>query len=331
VSRSLAQLVAPLVGLVALAGACVEPASPSLASAPPVASGPLVARVGSVGISAAAVAAIAAERRLEPRAALELAVREALFAQAALDAGLGERPAVRAAISAGLARAVLEHARGEAARAPVAPDELRAATDRRWLDLDRAESFRTVHAVVLVSDRDDATRARAARALRDELLRALEGTAARARVSRAPERAGKPWERPLRGDPAVDDFLRETKPFEGRGLKVVSQELPPVTADGWSVAVDSRRFDAEFAACVAKLAHRGELAACDSSFGHHVVLLLERVPEQRVPEVQRLSRLREAIVGERANRLLAPVLVQREATELPANVDALLALIVVDR
>lgn len=311
--------------------ACAEHATAPSSSALPAASGPIVARVGSTVISASAVASIASERGIAPREALELAVTEALFAQAAIDHGLAERPSVRAAVTATLARATLEQSRRVAAREPITPAELRVATDKRWLDLDRAESFRTVHSVVLASDRSDAPRASAARALRDELLRAMSDVASRAKTTSPPARAGKPWDAALAPDAAVEDFLRAAKPFESRGLKVVSQELPPVTPEGWSVAVDSRRFDLEFATCVAKLTARGELGSCESAFGYHVVLLLERIPEQRVPEAQRLARLRDSILGERANQSLTPALAARASAELPSNVDALLALVTADR
>src|SRR5262249_14841440 len=92
-----------------------------------------------------------------------------------------------------LARRLLRALRAEAEQAEITGDELSAATARRWLDVDRPEGFRTVHAVVRFDSKAPEDKRRAALDL-----------AARIRAAALPL-ADKDTE--LRASPAEEDPL----------------------------------------------------------------------------------------------------------------------------
>ena len=87
----------------------------------------VVARVGASPIHGSSVGRIAALQHVDPRAARDLAVRDALFASGAEARGLDVAADVRSV----LARRLLESIRADAERAPLTADELTEAAERR--------------------------------------------------------------------------------------------------------------------------------------------------------------------------------------------------------
>ncbi|MEJ7731479.1 MAG: hypothetical protein WKG00_19970 [Polyangiaceae bacterium] len=78
----------------------------------------------------------------------------------AIDEGLDRQPSAALAIDAVLARGLLRSLMVEAEQAgPVTDDELRDTTARHWLELDRPDASRTVHALVRGKGKGESPRA----------------------------------------------------------------------------------------------------------------------------------------------------------------------------
>ncbi|WP_438019699.1 peptidyl-prolyl cis-trans isomerase [Sorangium sp. So ce315] len=286
----------------------------------------VAARVGAIDIPVDSVARIAAAQQIPPARARDAAIRDALFAAEARARGLEQNPDVQREISAALARRLLHRLKEEAVSAgPVTDEELRTATERHWLELDRPEGYRTVHAVVRLSaDADEATRERAralAEAIRKAVLSARD-VALRSEPPRAAE--GRPP-----SDPAADAFVSAAKAVPADGLEVVAQPLPPVTAAGRALTPEPQQFDVDFARAAASLAARGDLGApVASSFGVHVIMLLERIPAQVVPAEERRRLVRDEVVADRARAAQSKLLeALRREPRVVGGIDALLELV----
>jgi len=304
---------------------------------PPVpASGPLgagvIARVGTTEIAEETVARIAAAQRVDAATARDLAVRDALLATGARSLGLDAEPSTAFATQAVLARSLLRELMAEAVRAgPVTDEELRTTTARHWLELDRPEGFRTVHAVVrLDAKADPATRKRAveiAEAIRREVapVQALA-------VTTPPPPPGDP-SKPPKEDDLVEPFRKAATSVPHQDLELVVEALAPVAADGRVVTPDPGSFDAKFSEAASKLAARGDVSPpVVSSFGVHIIFLLERQPAISMPVEERRALLTSEVMTDRARaaqrRLLEGI---RKDIGLDRNVDAWLALVAVDR
>lgn len=285
-----------------------------------------VAAVGGRWIGARAVASAAHASGIPAERALERIVRDELLASGARDAGLDASAEVRLAVDALLARALLGSIDAEVRAAPPTDAEVAAAVERRWLELDRPESFRTVHVVVRVTPSAAPAAHAAAKALRDELRAAVSDAARRAKET-APSPRAVPWASAEAPDPAAAAFIEATKRFSTRG-ELVAQELAPVTADGWTIAAESGTYEAPYAKASAGLASRGDLADADTVHGYHVIMLLERVPAARVLGDARTRAVWRDVVSSRARARIDALTRggRSPAPELPANVDALIAL-----
>ncbi|WP_437817969.1 peptidylprolyl isomerase [Sorangium sp. So ce1078] len=283
--------------------------------------------MGALAIPIDSVARISAAQHVSPAQARDAAVRDALFAAEARDRGLEHDAEVQRDISAVLARRLLHRLKEEAENAgPVTDDELRVATERHWLDLDRPEGYRAVHAVVkLPEGAGEATRDKA-RALADAIRTAVQSSREVARSSEPPRPSGA---RHSPTDPAADAFISAAKGVPAEGLEVVAQALPPVTAAGRVLAPEPQQFDVEFSRAAAALNARGDVSApVASSFGVHIIMLLERIPAQVVPVEERRGLVRDEVMTDRARAAQARLLeVLRREPRVVGGVDALLELV----
>ena len=298
-----------------------------------------VARVGRTLVSARAVAQIASQQHLSTRAAFDQATFDALLALEAQSDGSALTADARVASRGALARATLLALMQEASRSPITPAEIAEWTERRWLDVDRPEGYRTVHAVVLVDAKDgDDVRARA-RALAEQWHKALEPAAEAARRTRAP---AIPAEQAFRtapndnADPAIPPFVKAVRAIDAGGLKTIVQGLDPVARDGrvMSDLSPGAAYLPEFAAAAATLAERGDLSpVTPSAVGFHVIMLLERISPRHLSDADKLAELRSSIVaarGKQAQDELRAKLHAASAGEVVPNADALLAQVVVE-
>lgn len=304
------------------------------------ASGPLppgvVARVGGLRITAAEVSRIALAQGVGAAAARDAAVRDTLLARGAEASGLADSSEAQLAWQSELARRLLRRMLAEARATPLTEAELRDAAARRWLEIDRPEGFRTVHAVVRFDPGDPDEKKARARALAEAIHAAVLPVAARAATLPLPE--GVPPAGPRTApkddpDPLSDAFREAVAKVPPGGLEVKAEPLPAVTAGGRLLAAGDGRLDEDFTRAAVALSARGSLSpVVESRFGAHVILLLERTPAVVLDHEARLAKLRDDIVNERARtaqkRLLAGF---QERRSVAPDAAALLDLVAVDR
>lgn len=219
--------------------------------------GAVVARVGDLALTDLDVAAVAAERSITPRAALDLLVGDALLAVEARRSGLVgpveiADDAWRARIQRLLARDV--EARFTEATLPAAMVE--AAFAARHAELAHRGLRRVVHAVWMVSADAGAPQNEAALArmlvFREELLAATHGR------------------------PTAEQFRAAAQRLQG-GASVRVEDLEPFDRQGRTPSASS--YVPAFAEAVWALSPAEPLSEpFVTSFGVHVALLLEEVP-----------------------------------------------------
>lgn len=297
----------------------------------------VVARVGAADIAARSIARIAQAQAIAITRARDAAVRDALFESEARARGLDREPSVRAALQVALARLVLHDIFDAAKRAgPMTDAELYDATQFHWLDVDRPPGFRTVHAVVRLDAKADAARRKDASAIAEAIRRALEPIAAAA--APAPPALSAPMDpdpaRPAPTlDPLVAQFKQAAEAVPHQGFDVTIEPLPAVAADGRVLEPGDRAFDPDFARAAAGLERRGEISPLTvTSFGVHVIMLLERTPPRTLPADERRALLQDEVVVARARAAQRALLERsREGVVVERGVDALLAVVAVDR
>ncbi|MDI1450300.1 peptidyl-prolyl cis-trans isomerase [Polyangium sp. 6x1] len=321
-----------LVSLVATAAGCGGSGGPS--GPPPeraaLAAG-TVARVGQEEVHEGTVSRIATSQRIDATAARDLAIRDALFASEARSRGASNDPDLDRRVSAALARRLLHQLLAEADRlGPVTDAELERVMARRWLELDRPEGFRTVHAVVrLAENADAATRSRAevvARAIREAVL----PVGKEARTIARPQ-ATRPFEDV--NDPIVASFRSAVDGVDKDGFEIVVEALAPVTADGRLVRPEGGMLVESFARAASALEARGDTSPLvPTSYGVHVIVLLERTPAQSVPLEERRRLVRDEVVWGRASAARSKLLEGlRRDVLVDRSAESLLALVPIER
>ncbi len=280
--------------LFALAAACSGDKPPPAPIRGALASG-VAATVGPDAVSVQTVERIAQAQHIAPSEARHRAVEDALFALGAR-ARFRNTGRVTSAENAVLARRLLEQLKSQAqAQGPASDAEIARLTERHWYDLDRPESVRTTHAVVLVNKpADDAP----AKALAERILAAVDGV----------------------HDAAA--FKKSVEALPTGGLQVKVQNLPPVAADGRVVPDEEpppgakpRQFDRTFAQAANAISSVGEHSpVIHTRFGYHVILLDERLPPKRVPLEQRKKELAAEVIDARAHAAEQKLLEQLRAS-----------------
>ncbi len=272
------------------------------------------------------MALIAAAQRVPIAEARDLAVRDALFSIEARSRGIDADRDIDLRRTALLARALVEDINAAAeAQGPVTDAELDEVTARHWTELDRPEAARTAHAVVLLKKNASPAERAKALSVAEAIRKAVAPVAESARASAPPgdSRADDPAFPPLRQ--AVNTVPKDD--FEVR-----VEALPPVVADGRSITGQGALEEAYAKAAVA-LERRGDVSpVVETSYGFHVLILLERIPAQIVPREERRRVVREEVVTDRARRARDEVLTdQRASVKIDRSLDALLAAVPVDQ
>jgi hypothetical protein len=266
-----------------------------------------VARVGEDWIEAETVARIAAAQRISLSEARSKAIHDALLAEHARQTGLGSDPRVLVEQRGVLAEALLGRLRREAEKEPTSAEELERVKGDHWLDLDRPEARRSVHAVVRVQDSDPPQKVKAAQEVAQRIADAVKG---------------------MQAGPFVETAKKESP----NGFEVAAEALGPVTPDGRVADLEHRpgpgeepaRFDQRFADAVWKLEKVGDqIGPVRSSFGWHVVMLTAVQPGQQYAPAQLQKMLRDEVVARRVKQSLdrerqgiasrVPVRVERNA------------------
>ncbi len=270
--------------------------------------GGAAAKVGDEIVSVAQVRELAKATGIAPEEARSRLVYDALMAAGARAEGYDRRDDVVGQRRAVLARALIDQMKRETNALPISDEEVAKHTEIHWLDLDRPVARRTVHAVVMPKSSDDAA----------EWTKADEVAA---RIAEA-----------VRGEKDAAEFKKKAEGVDASGMKVVVQDLPPVTEDGRVADLAQRpppgqppsTFDPAFVKTVFALGAVGDQSRPSrSSFGTHVILLvgiqepskldLEKRREKLAEEI-RATRMRERLEGLLSTlRTRTPPVVERNA------------------
>jgi hypothetical protein len=247
----------------------------------------VVARVGAFDIFAERLALVVQAQQVSPKEACEMEIRDALFANGALARTLFDMPGVAAALRGRLARAVLSKQAQETSVLAPTDDEVREATARHFVDLDRPEAFKVIHAVVRVASGADAATKTRAREVAETIKR---------QVSQVK-------------DPA--EFRSRAEAVEHGGFELVVEELKPVAADGRVIDLEnppnqggrSGSYEVPFAVAASRLGQPGDKSdPIETEYGWHVLMLVQRQAAHSVPFEERRRMLRDEIVASRAKR-----------------------------
>lgn len=247
----------------------------SLAGSPALGDG-VAARVGDTDLSLRTIRLVAQAQGVSLTAARERAVRDALFSLAATEGSSLSVDTV-AAIRARLARASLEGFAQRAAESAPTDEEVEAATVGHFLELNRPEGFRVVHAVVQVSPDADGLAKQRAKEVAHQIAKAVSGAA------------------------GAEEFEARARGVLAEGDEVRIESLDPVAADGRVLRPGGGELVKPFAEAAARLSSVGELSpVTETEFGYHVMMLLERTPPKSVPLQERRAILKAEILAKRA-------------------------------
>jgi hypothetical protein len=285
----------------------------------------VVARVGGEAIVGEEVARIAAAQGVSVAAARELAIRDALFAAEAKAEGMDAERNTQLMINAALARRLLRKILDDADRAgPVTDEELARVMERRWLELDRPEGFRVVHAVVRTDEGIDEAKRNRAKVVAEAIREAVKIAVEKAKTTTHPGE---------QTDPVVEVFKTAAEAVERDGFTIKVEALEPVAMDGRVLSLGGGGYEKAFAEGAAKLAARGDLSdIVTTPYGLHVMLLLERIPEARTPLEERRRMVREEVLWMRSSATRQKLLDRlRPTAGVGREVETLLVMVPVDR
>ena len=243
----------------------------------------IVARVGDQSITEESLRGVMSAQGLTAPEALDRLIQDALFAVEGERRYAGQAPARRAA-TATLARGVLERIWADVRSTQPTDDEVARKTEREWYDLDRPVSVRTIHAVVKSATLPPDP---AAREVAERVLEAVRPTQ------------------------TEEDFRKAAESVPAGDFTIKVETLPPVTADGRLVGPSwpPQRLVREYAVAANAIEDVGGLSGVvHTSYGYHVIRLLERTPGEHVGLEERRKRLRESIFEDRARKQVAQVL-----------------------
>lgn len=220
--------------------------------------GEIAAQVGGEKIPLHLVASVAKKQKISPREAARKVIDDAIAAQAAKARGLDQQPPAAWLLVAARGRFAADKIFEEARKAgPPTDEEVNVLSEVYWHEVDRPPTIRVVHAVAQPKKPENEAAARAV------------AVAIRAAVDDAT---------------SAEDFLAKAKTVVAPPeVNVIAQPLPAFTQDGWSSEMENG-VDPVFAKGAFALSLIGATSQpYKTQFGFHVVRLVERMPEHRLP------------------------------------------------
>ncbi len=259
--------------LASATSSCSDRAPPPPPPAQSALGGAIAARVGDETIPVALVADVARDQKLPREEALRRLVDDAVAAQAARKLGLDRDTPGAWRLRAVRARFTVDRMLADAkAKGGPTDEELTAISFDHWQEVDRPAAVRTVHALAMTKPGASVEVKQRARDLAEQIRGAVASAS------------------------SADDFLEKAKAVpHPNDIQIVAETVPATSADGW-VTEGMGMMDKRFARAANALAHPGEISpVVESDFGFHVIRLVERIPEQRMPmEARRVAFVDEA-------------------------------------
>lgn len=228
--------------------------------------GDVAARVGRETIPVSLVERVSTEQRVSPRDALARLVDDAVAADAARARGMASRAPAAWLMRAALARMTADHLRQEAQGAgPPTDEEVRALSERYWQTVDRPEGLRVIHAIV--KRPKDPSLAPRAKATAEDVRAAVASAKSPEEFKTLASAVSHPKE-----------------------VEILVESLPAFAPDGRVVEGGGAMIES-FARAAATLKLVGDTTGLvETTFGWHVIRLVERVPEERMPmEARRVA------------------------------------------
>lgn len=260
--------------------------------------GRVAARVGSVDLPVELVVSVATAQGLAPDEALRRLIDDAVSASGASARGLDRSSPASWQLTTARARFLSSRLLTEArAAGPPTDDEIRRISDEHWVEVDRPPSVRVVHALALRPKAADEALLQRARVVASALREALVSAS------------------------SPDDFKARAKAFPAaEGVEVRVEDLPPMTADGW-VTEGGGKMDEVFSAAAHRIVAVGDTSAVvETPFGWHVIRLVERIPERRMPMETRRVAFAEEAYGLRV-RAARDAIIEARGKATPVAVD----------
>lgn len=264
--------------------------------------GEVAARVGADVIPLSLVARVAADQRIAPREALQRLVDDAVSASGARARGLDHEARASWALTAARGRWAADRLLAEArASGPPTDAEIAELTALHWREIDRPPAVKVVHALVQrPKATDDATIARA------------KALAAELRTAVLPARDGEDFQARAKAVPHPSELV------------VVVESLPLFASDGRLTEAEGGMVP-EFAKAAHLLIEPSETSGLvESQFGWHVIRLIARVSEQRMPLETRRAALMEEAFMQRARTATTARLRAGAAVEIAPAAESLM-------
>lgn len=256
--------------------------------------GEVAARVGSDVIPVSLVAQVAAAQRITAHEALKRLVDDAVAAQAARLKSMDREVPTSWRLTSTRARVMADHILADARRAgPPTDEELKTLSMRYWREVDRPPAVRVVHALVPRPQKPDPAAEERARALAAKLRDAVVDAK------------------------DTEDFVAKAKAVSAGDVEIVAEKLPAFTDEGASIEGD-QRLEPAFARGAFTLTEPGATSTVvESRYGWHVIRLVERIPDQRMPlDARRIAFADETIAMRAAAATKARVDSMRSATRI---------------
>ena len=241
--------------------------------------GEVAARVGGQAIPLSVVAAVANAQRVSPQEAARKVIDDEIAASAARARGLDRSWNLATAVRA---RITADRLLANAKRlGPPSNDEVERLSALHWTEVDRLSTVRVIHVIARAKERaQDAEAREVAKKLHDAVLPASSAEDFETRARAVPH------------SPAIE-------------VKV--ETLPAFASDGRIVR--GGQMDKAFAYAASALPAPGATSdVVESSFGWHVIRLIERLPEQRMPLDDRRTAFAEEALAMRGHDSATAVL-----------------------
>ncbi|MBI2394965.1 MAG: hypothetical protein HYV09_35675 [Deltaproteobacteria bacterium] len=256
--------------------------------------GSVAARVGGQPIDRALVLAVARARAIPVEQAAAALIEEALLAEAATRAGALADARAKSTIAGALSRALLDRMRAEAlAKGPWTDAEVEAVSAPHWLELDRPEQRTVVHALI---KRDVPDGQELAKRLRDELAGATGDDPSSS--AKAFSEKAKAFKVPAGSPVHVEDlsFVADGRLVDGSGGTV----MPSFVKGTFAIP-----------------APFGTSDVVETTYGWHVIRLLEIRPPHFASRAERIERLGPQLVAHRVKSSHDPMLDALRASGAP--------------